>query len=88
MEEEERDAKHDAKHNSNHVTLDAISNDSMSRPTLDSTPIGLKTHCTISPSQGKIANLMSHSTILPSRHSTVSPSQGEIASVTSERRIS
>ena len=38
---------------------------------MDSTPIGLKNHCTISPSQD----------------STIPPSQGEIAGVKSERQI-
>ena len=54
--------------------------------------------CTISPPQGKIANVRSnHCTISPSKgdiasvtsvHSTISPSQADIATVTSERRIS
>ena len=57
-EEEE----HDAEHNAYHVTMDTISNIFMSRPNLDLTPIGLKKYCTISPSQGKIANM---STISP-----------------------
>ena len=38
----------DAESNANHVTLDTISNDFMSLPNLDLTPIGLKKHCTIS----------------------------------------
>ena len=50
-EEQERDAER----NANHVTMDTIPNISnMSRPTLDSTPIGLKNHCNISTSQGEI----------------------------------
>ena len=46
-------------------------------------------HCTISPSQGEIANVTSvHSTISTSQDSTIPPSQGEISSVTSESQIS
>ena len=61
MEESEEEER-DAKHNSNHVTMDTIS------------PFH---HCTISPSQGEIANMTSN-------YYTISPSQGYIASVTSE----
>ena len=67
-EEEERDAKC----NANNVTMDTILNISMSQTTLDSTPIGFKNNCTISPSQGDIPNLTSvNSTISPSQDSTI-----------------
>ena len=63
----------DAESNANHVTLDTISNDYMSLPTLVLTPVYFKTHCTISKSQGNITNVTCHSTILPSLHFTISP---------------
>ena len=82
MAETEEEERY-TEHNANHVTMDTISTFQ---------------HCTISPSQGEIANVTTvHSTIsllqgeivnMTSVCSTVSPSQGKIASVTSERRIS
>ena len=62
MEGEERDAEC----NANNVTMDTISNIYISRPTLDSTTIGLKNHCTISPSHREIS-------IVRNVHSTISP---------------
>ena len=74
MEETEEEGR-DYERNANHVIMDTISNIYMSQPTLESNTIGLKNHCTISPSQGDIANMKSvHTIISPSRDSTISPS--------------